>query len=120
MLSKSIYLIIQSFIVLSIYYLSPPPSVFAPLVSMYFGRSIFLTYQANHLLWFYYLLFLYNYLTDSQIAKKMVINLYPLCFSLGFFVTFGYYLLDYSNPENILIRDKLSINYPYIYILVVI
>ncbi len=107
---------LQTLIVLSSYTISPSPDVFSPEVSKYFGRYLFLTYQANHLIMIYYF---FNFISDifsNYEIKKIIFKFYSLAFCLSFFVTIGYYLLDYSNPENVLKRKLLSSEYKYIYI----
>lgn len=102
--------------ILSGYFLSPSPQKFSPEVSKYFGRFVFLTYQANHYLTYYYLTSLINEYYPLLILKEIIIYLYPLAFSLGCFVTSAYYLLDHTNPEQIYKRKILSHTHPYIYL----
>lgn len=110
------YLALQSLIVLSGYTISPSPNIFAPEVSIYLGRYLFLTYQANHLIMVYYFLNFVSEISNNYLIKRLIFQLYPLVFCLSFFVTIGYYLLDFSNPENVNKRKVLSIEYKFIYV----
>lgn len=95
---------------------SPSIKFYDPVNTQYFGKLVYLTYQGNYLTLAYFLLAFYNVLFKNIFCSYLISYLYPLIFSLSFFITVGFYLLDYSNPIQRRKRADLSRTFPYLYI----
>ncbi len=98
------------------YICSPSIKLFDVVITKVFGKLIYLTYQGNYLTLIYFFLAFYNSLYKNNFYTYLISYLYPLIFSISFFITIGFYLLDYSNPVQILKRKALSNTFPYLYI----
>lgn len=95
---------------------SPSIRVFDPIVTKYFGKLIYLTYQGNYLVLVYFLVAFLDSFYKKNFFTYLISYLYPLVFCISFFITVGFYLLDYSNPAQIVKRESLSNTFPYLFI----
>ena len=77
------------------------------------GSFSWLTIQTNYICTVYFAACIYSALGFG--LDSVVIQLFPLVFALGSFLTAAYYLLDHFNPANVKARAYFSVRgYPYI------
>jgi len=108
---------VQVTALLSNMFLAVDPRKFMPLATQYFGRLTFLTVQSNILMTAYYAAVLGAVLSheNTSAQEELLVRLFPLCFSLGTFLTVAYYALDHFNPENVKKRAAFAkTGYPYV------
>jgi hypothetical protein len=80
---------------------SPPAEDIRPMALKYLGKWAFLTRWTNFICFVYYLV---NLLAELGIARSLlrpvIIEGFPLVFSLGIFLTVAYYALVHFNPAD--------------------
>jgi len=95
--------------------ISASPTDFAPQVTRYLGRFVFLTVQSNWILSAYFLVVLLAIAARRpSAASPWLCRGFPLVFALGAFLTTAYYALDHFNPAQVQARRDLVGRYPYI------
>lgn len=109
-------LIFQFSSLLFSYISSPGIKLFDPIATQYFGKMTYLTYQGNYLILGYFFIAFYNSLFQNNFLTYLISYIYPLVFSLSFFITIGFYILDYRNPTQVKKRSSLVNIFPYLYI----
>lgn len=102
---------------LSAHLMQPPPSLFDPQCSKFFGRWLYLTYQSNIMGVLYFSLALVDavLIGAEGVLTEWLTTLFPLMFAEGTFLTLAYYALDHFNPENRRRKDRLQAGYPLIW-----
>ena len=94
-----------------------PARVVRPALTKYTGRLTFLTVQTNILCCLYFLgVLVTGWGLPAPAVEAVLVRTFPLCFSLGFFVTPAYYGLNHFNEQSIQIRRKFSEKYPYVWL----
>ena len=93
--------------------ISASPTDFAPEVTRYLGRFVFLTVQSNWILSAYFLVCVVAIVTRRPRVEWLCRG-FPLVFALGAFLTVAYYALDHFNPAQVQARKALAGRYPYI------
>jgi len=90
-----------------------PPHVFAPQPTKYLGRWVYLTYWSNVTGVMYYSASL---LDTSGKWRQPLLDLFPLMFAVGCFLTLAYYGLDHFNVEVIRQKERCRSEYPYVHL----
>mmetsp|Transcript_82185 Transcript_82185/g.137356 ORF Transcript_82185/g.137356 Transcript_82185/m.137356 type:complete len:192 (+) Transcript_82185:2-577(+) len=97
--------------------ISVPARILRPTVTKYTGRFTFLTVQSNFLGVLYFLgVLLSGWVVKAPALEAILVRTFPLCFSLGFFLTPAYYVLDHFQDASKQIRQKFSDKFPYVYV----
>ena len=95
-----------NFAVFTAHMLAVPPMLFDPVCARVFNRWLYLTYQSNIMCMLYF---------GACLWSGAPIQLFPLVFALGAFLTIAYYVLDHFNAETRRRKDVHKQIYPYIH-----
>ena len=94
--------------------ISVSPSNFAPVLTQYLGRLVYLTVQTNILCTLYYAYIIFAIYYPKRVHHLRILRLFPLAFALDVFLTVGYYSLEHSNPSSMAKKNYWTENgYPY-------
>jgi len=89
-------------------YLAVPAHIFSPGPSKYLGSFAFLTFHTNVIGLLYFVLCTASAADASSAAiDALLMQLFPLIFALGIFLTAAYYALEYPNEQNRMAKRKL-------------
>jgi hypothetical protein len=90
--------------------ISIPDNIANPQATRYLGMLTWLTVQTNIICFARYALVLAAHALDSTSVTALTVQLFPLCFGLGFMLTLLYYGLDHFNPVNVQKRKEFSVH----------
>ena len=83
-----------------------PNKLCAPEATKFFGAWTWLTFQTNVLCMLYFAAATCAHFVESAALSSIVVDGFPLAFSLGFALSIMYYALDHFNEENVQKRKK--------------
>ena len=97
------------------YWLVPDPRLSQPVLAGVLGRFTFLTFQTNVLCCVYYALAVASALGVGPPLDGLLARAFPVAFTLGAFLTPGYYGLDHFNVQKKMLRKQwIERGYPYV------